>query len=104
MKMAKDMLLSDDECSTVMLTSGMMRLAKLGVINGRRKQINRGKIVTTFAMGIPELYEFIDYNPGVAVMDGPFDQSLQAEVVKALLFASLVPEFCHCSKTKYTII
>ena len=55
---------------TEMLTSGMMRLAKMGVINGRRKQINRGKIVTTFAMGVPELYEFMDYNPGVAVMDG----------------------------------
>lgn len=55
---------------TEMLTSGMMRLAKLGVINGRRKQINQGKIVTTFAMGIPELYEFMDYNPSVAVMDG----------------------------------
>lgn len=55
---------------TEMLTSGMMRLAKMGVINGKRKQINKGKMVTTFAMGIPELYEFMDYNPGIAVMDG----------------------------------
>ena len=55
---------------TEMLTSGMMRLAKMGVINGKRKQINRGKMVTTFAMGIPELYEVMDYNPGIAVMDG----------------------------------
>ena len=55
---------------TEMLTSGMMRLAKMGVINGKRKKINRGKMVTTFAMGIPELYEFMDYNPGIAVMDG----------------------------------
>lgn len=55
---------------TEMLTSGMMRLAKMGVINGKRKQINRGKIVTTFAMGVPELYEFMDYNPSIAVMDG----------------------------------
>lgn len=55
---------------TEMLTSGMMRLAKMGVINGRCKQVERGKIVTTFAMGIPELYEFMDYNPSVAVMDG----------------------------------
>ena len=55
---------------TEMLTSGMMRLAKMGVINGKCKQINRGKMVTTFAMGIPELYEFMDYNPGIAVMDG----------------------------------
>ncbi len=55
---------------TEMLTSGMMRLAKMGVINGKCKQINKGKMVTTFAMGIPELYEFMDYNPGIAVMDG----------------------------------
>lgn len=55
---------------TEMLTSGMMRLAKVGVINGKCKQTYRGKMVTTFAMGVPELYEFIDYNPAVAVMDG----------------------------------
>ncbi len=55
---------------TEMLTSGMMRLAKMGVINGRNKQFERGKIVTTFALGVQELYEFIDYNPSVAVMDG----------------------------------
>ena len=48
----------------------MMRLAKMGVINGKCKQTYRGKMVTTFAMGVPELYEFIDYNPAVAVMDG----------------------------------
>ena len=55
---------------TEMLTSGMMRLAKMGVIKGKCKQTYRGKMVTTFAMGVPELYEFIDYNPAVAVMDG----------------------------------
>ena len=55
---------------TEMLTSGMMRLAKMGVINGKCKQINKGKMVTTFAMGISELYEFMDYNPSIAVMDG----------------------------------
>lgn len=55
---------------TEMLTSGMVRLAKMGVINGKKKQINRGVMVSTFAMGTPELYEFLDYNPGVAIMDG----------------------------------
>lgn len=55
---------------TEMLTSNMMRLAKMGVITGKCKQINNGKMVTTFAMGVPELYEFMDYNPSVAVMDG----------------------------------
>lgn len=55
---------------TEMLTTGMMNLAKLGVINGKRKQCERGKMVAAFAMGTPELYEFLDYNPAVAIMDG----------------------------------
>ena len=55
---------------TEMLTSGMVRLAKMGVINGRCKQFERGKMVTTFALGTEELYDYLDYNPSVAVMDG----------------------------------
>jgi len=55
---------------TEMLTSGMVKLAKMGVITGRCKQFERGKIVTTFAMGTPELYEYLDYNPSIAIMDG----------------------------------
>ncbi len=55
---------------TEMLTSGMVHLAKMGVINGRCKQFERGKMVTTFALGTEELYEYIDYNPSIAIMDG----------------------------------
>lgn len=55
---------------TEMLTTGIMKLAKMGVVTGKRKQIDRGKIVAAFAMGEPELYEFMDYNPSVAIMDG----------------------------------
>ncbi len=55
---------------TEMLTSGMVKLAKMGVITGRRKQFERGKMVTTFALGTEELYEYIDYNPSIAIMDG----------------------------------
>ena len=55
---------------TEMLTTGMMKLAKMGVITGKCKQVEKGKIVTTFAMGTPELYEFMDMNPSIAIMDG----------------------------------
>ena len=55
---------------TEMLTTGMMKLAKMGVINGKKKQINNGKMVATFAMGTPELYEFMDYNPAIEIRDG----------------------------------
>lgn len=55
---------------TEMLTSGLMELAKMGVITGKRKQQQKGKMVCTFALGSPALYEFIDHNPAVMVMDG----------------------------------
>ncbi len=55
---------------TEMMCTGMMRLAKMGVINGRRKQMMNGKMVTGFVFGTRDLYDFVDDNPGVAVMDG----------------------------------
>ena len=57
---------------TEMLTSGMVKLAKAGVITGKCKQNNPGKMVAVFAMGTKELYDFIDDNPSVAIMDGAY--------------------------------
>lgn len=57
---------------TEMLTTGLMKLAKLGVINGSKKTLHRGKMVCTFALGSQELYEFIDQNPSVMVLDGNY--------------------------------
>lgn len=55
---------------TEMLTTGMMHLAKKGVINGKRKQAEKGTMVAAFAMGSKQLYEFLDYNPSAAILDG----------------------------------
>ena len=55
---------------TEMLTSGLVELAKMGVITGKKKQVQKGKMVCTFALGSSELYEFLDHNPAVLVMDG----------------------------------
>ena len=55
-----------------MLTSEMARLAKAGVINGRKKTLNPRKIVTTFILGDEELYEFVNNNPSVQVMNGGY--------------------------------
>ena len=55
---------------TEMMTSGMMKLVKAGVITGKRKNFNKGKIVAAFALGTKELYDFIDNNPSVMIMDG----------------------------------
>lgn len=55
---------------TEMLTSGMIELVNLGVITGKKKQVQKGKMVCTFALGNAELYEFIDRNPAVMFLDG----------------------------------
>lgn len=57
---------------TEMLTSGLMKLAKAGVINGSKKTLHRGKMVCTFALGSKELYEFLDHNPAIMVLDGNY--------------------------------
>lgn len=59
---------------TELITSGMMELVKMGVITNKRKQLNRGQMVATMALGSPELYAFIDHNPGVALYDGALGQ------------------------------
>jgi acyl-CoA hydrolase len=55
---------------TEMLTTGLMKLAKLGVINGSQKNIHKDKIVCTFALGTKELYDFIDDNPSILIKCG----------------------------------
>lgn len=54
---------------TEMFADGVLRLVEKGVINGARKGIDKGKIVSTFVMGSPLCYEFLDDNPMVAMMD-----------------------------------
>lgn len=55
---------------TEMFTTGMMKLVKLGVINGKNKNIYKGKHVAAFVLGTKELYDFINDNPSVMIMDG----------------------------------
>lgn len=54
---------------TEMFADGVLNLVRKGVINGMNKKIDKGKIVSTFVMGSKEVYDFLDDNPGVAMMD-----------------------------------
>lgn len=54
---------------TEMFADGVLPLVRSGVINGANKKIDKGKMVSTFLMGSQEVYDFIDNNPGVAMMD-----------------------------------
>ncbi|MFT5086565.1 MAG: acyl-CoA hydrolase/GNAT superfamily N-acetyltransferase [Candidatus Latescibacterota bacterium] len=48
---------------TEMVSDGIVELIELGVVNGARKTLHRGKVVTSFALGTRRLYDFIDDNP-----------------------------------------
>lgn len=54
---------------TEMFSDGILPLVEKGVVNGKRKQIDKGKMVASFLMGSQALYDFIDDNPLVAMMD-----------------------------------
>ncbi len=54
---------------TEMFADGILPLVEKGVVNGRKKQIDKGKMVASFLMGTQKLYDFIDDNPMVAMMD-----------------------------------
>ncbi|MCE4566471.1 4-hydroxybutyrate CoA-transferase [Maribellus sp. CM-23] len=52
-----------------MFADGILPLVEKGVVNGKNKAIDKGKMVATFLMGTKTLYDFIHDNPGVAMMD-----------------------------------
>lgn len=54
---------------TEMFADGVLDLVERGVINGANKSIDKGKIVSTFLMGSKKVYDFIDHNPAVRMMD-----------------------------------
>ncbi|MFL5431598.1 MAG: acetyl-CoA hydrolase/transferase family protein [Myxococcales bacterium] len=50
---------------TEMFTDAVVDLVERGVVTGRRKEVNRGKIVSAFAVGTSRLYSFLHDNPEV---------------------------------------
>ncbi len=54
---------------TEMFADGVLPLVRSGVINGEAKNIDKGKMVSTFLMGSQDVYNFIDDNPAVLMMD-----------------------------------
>ena len=54
---------------TEMFADGVLPLVESGVIDGMNKVLDKGKMVSTFLMGSQKVYDFIDNNPMVAMMD-----------------------------------
>lgn len=54
---------------TEMFSDGVIPLVEKGIINGEKKRIHPGKLVSGFLMGSKKLYDFVDDNPQVAMLD-----------------------------------
>lgn len=54
---------------TEMFADGVLPLVEKGVINGMNKGVDKGKMVSTFLMGSQKVYDFINDNPMVLMMD-----------------------------------
>lgn len=54
---------------TEMFADGVLQLVEKGVINGANKKLDKGQMVSTFLMGSQKVYDFIDNNPMVKMMD-----------------------------------
>ena len=54
---------------TEMFSDGLVDLVERGAITGEFKRVHPGKIVAGFAMGTQKLYDFVDDNPLVAMLD-----------------------------------
>lgn len=54
---------------TEMISDGIVDLVEKGVITGESKRVHPGKIVAGFALGTKRLYDFLDDNPLVAMLD-----------------------------------
>lgn len=54
---------------TEMFADGILKLIKEGVINGSMKGTDKGKVVASFLLGSNDVYNFINNNPDVLMMD-----------------------------------
>jgi 4-hydroxybutyrate CoA-transferase len=54
---------------TEMFSDGLIDLIEREVVNGRMKRVHPGKIVSSFVMGTRRLYDFIDDNPEIVLLD-----------------------------------
>lgn len=86
---------------TEMLSDGVIPLIEKGVINNKFKQINVGRSVTGFMVGTRKLYDFVDDNPEIRVMDigyvndtGNIRQNPKAIAINSAIEIDLTGQVC----------
>ncbi len=54
---------------TEMFSDGLINLLETGVVNGKLKKVHPNKVVASFTMGTRKLYDYIDDNPEIVLLD-----------------------------------
>ena len=54
---------------TEMFSDGLIDLIEREIVNGRLKRVHPGKVVSSFVMGTRRLYDYIDDNPEIVLLD-----------------------------------
>jgi len=93
---------------TEMLSDGAIPLIESGVINNKYKKLNRGRSVTGFISGTRRLYDFVDDNPEIRVMDisyvndpGVISQNPKATAINSAIEIDLTGQVCADSIGTY---
>ena len=60
-----------------MISDGILPLVESGVISGSKKNKHRNSIIASFAIGTKKLYDFIDDNPFVKMLDFSYVNSVE---------------------------
>lgn len=55
-----------------MFSDGVLPLIEKGIINGSQKRNHPGKVVSSFVVGSRELYDFMDDNPMIGMLDSAY--------------------------------
>lgn len=86
---------------TEMFSDGIIPLIESGVINNRCKKINIGRSVTGFISGTRRLFDFVDDNPAIRVMDisyvndpGIISQNPKVTAINSAIEVDLTGQVC----------
>lgn len=93
---------------TEMFSDGILPLVEKGIITGEEKKIKTGKLVTSFAMGSPKLYDFINDNPLVHFKEAAYTndtaiirQNPKVTAINSAIEVDLTGQVCADTIGKY---
>lgn len=93
---------------TEMMSDGIIPLIESGVINNRRKKLNPGQSVTSFINGTRKLFDFVNDNPEIRVMDIAYvndtsiiRQNPRATAINSAIEIDLTGQVCADSMGTY---